>query len=244
MTRKLLWPLTSLYCQNCRLPNLEAIVFDKDGTLADASRFLEKLAWLRVQRCLEAVQLQFGSVTADLGELLLVSFGVNSVGLDPDGLMAVGTGQANQQAAVAAFVQAGYPADPVSELVSAAFAEAATALKPKAAFTPPFAGTVAVLSKLAVSSLRVGVLSSDSSVHLEEFLTYYRLQPWIDGWQGTDGDDPAKPDPTLLYRLCERLKVRVANTVVIGDSWADLQWLKTPVLLALSPYRETGDGHP
>lgn len=220
------WPLNSLYCQNHCLADIEAVVFDKDGTLADSSRFLEKLARIRVQFCLEAVQLHLGSVSAGLDELLLSSFGVGSTGLNPDGLMAVGTRQANQQAAVTILAQAGYSADRVTSLVAAAFAEAAALLQPKVTYTPPFEGTQALLSRLAESSLRVGVLSSDSSAHVEEFLTHYGFAPWVDDWQGTDTDDPAKPDPTLLYQLCNRLKVRVAKTVVIGDSWADLYLAK------------------
>ncbi len=140
--------------------------------------------------------------------------------------MAVGTRQANEQAMLAVLRQAGVDADDLAALVEEAFEAAASLLRPKAAYTPPFPGTQALLARLGTSSLRVAVFSSDSAANVDEFLTYYGLHPWVDDWQGTVPGDPAKPEPTLLYRLCDRLQVNVAKTVIIGDSWADLHLAK------------------
>ncbi|MEB3291389.1 MAG: HAD-IA family hydrolase, partial [Leptolyngbya sp.] len=94
-------------------------------------------------------------------------------------------------------------------------------LNPKTRYTPPFPGTAAMLQRLSQAGVKLGVLSSDSPAHVEDFLTHYGLRPWINDWQGTAPEDPPKPDPALLHRLCERLGVAVAHTVIVGDSWAD-----------------------
>ena len=197
--------------------DVAAIVFDKDGTLADSHRLLHQTALARAEACATAV----GAGEA-LVQALLQCFGVSASGLDPDGLMAAGTREANRQGAVAVLAQAGYPPDQATELVAACFAAVNAKRNGKAASTPPFEGTAAMLERLHQSPLKIGVLSSDSPAYVEEFLRYYDLMPWVHGWQGTGPGQPPKPDPTLLGQVCDRLQVSVARTLIVGDSWADL----------------------
>lgn len=203
-------------CGQRWIADVQAIVFDKDGTLADSHRLLHHTAIARAEACAAAA----GAGDA-LVRTLLDCFGVTASGIDPDGLMAAGTREANRQGAVAVLVQAGYPAEKATELVAECFAAVNAARQGKAAQTPPFAGTAAMLKRLHQSPLKIGVLSSDSPAYVEEFLSYYDLMPWVHGWQGTGPEEPPKPDPTLLRGLCDRLQISVARTLIVGDSWAD-----------------------
>lgn len=136
--------------------------------------------------------------------------------------MAVGTRQANLAAAVKVLQNAGLPTDTALEsLVAQQFALADRALIPKAPHTPPFPGTGAMLQRLKQGGLQIGVLSSDSGANVVEFLRYHHLMSWVNDWQGTEPDDPPKPAPDLLDRLCRRLGVEVRQVVVVGDGWAD-----------------------
>ncbi|MGB3200169.1 MAG: HAD family hydrolase [Nodosilinea sp.] len=204
-------------CGQQRIANVDAIVFDKDGTLANSHPLLHRTALARAEACATAA-----GASDDIVQALLNCFGVTPQGLDPDGLMAAGTREANRQGAVEVLVQAGYPRDKMAALVAECFAAVNTARNGKAAYTPPFEGTAAMLERLHQSPLRLGVLSSDSPAYVEEFLTHYDLKPWVHDWRGTGPEDPPKPDPTLLFELCDRLGVQVSNTLVVGDSWADL----------------------
>lgn len=210
-----------LCCGKQALPSIEAIIFDKDGTLAETRQFLIELAHVRSQRCAAVVSQHTHPSPEELVEHLLAIFGVYSDGIDPDGLMAAGTRQANIDAAVEALRKVGLPAsEAVGALVANQFALADGTLRPKAIYTPPFPGTKAMLQRLN-AGVRLGVLSSDSPANVEEFLTHYGLLPWVDDWQGTEPEDIPKPEPDLLYRLCDRMGVRAAHTVIVGDSWVD-----------------------
>jgi len=203
-------------CGQRWIADVEAIVFDKDGTLADSHRLLHHTAVARAEACAAAV-----GAGDTLVRTLLACFGVTASGIDPDGLMAAGTREANKQGAVAVLVQAGQPPEKATELVAECFAAVNAKRNGKAAQTPPFAGTAAMLKRLHQSPVKIGVLSSDSPAYVEEFLSYYDLMTWVHEWQGTGPEDPPKPDPTLLRGLCDRLQVSVAHTLIVGDSWAD-----------------------
>lgn len=210
-----------LCCGEHPLPGIEAIIFDKDGTLAETRQFLIRLAYVRSQRCAAAAAQNTHLSPEELAEHLLAIFGVFSNGIDSDGLMAAGTRQANIDAAVEVLLRAGVPAnEPVATLVTKQFVVADRALIYKASHTPPFPGTGAMLQRLK-AGVKIGVLSSDSPANVEEFLSHYDLKPWVDDWQGTEPEDIPKPEPDLLYRLCDRMGVRAARTVIVGDSWVD-----------------------
>ncbi|MEA5451697.1 HAD family hydrolase [Leptolyngbya sp. CCNP1308] len=213
--------MVGVQCGQQQIANVEAIVFDKDGTLANSHHLLQRTALARAEACAAAA-----GAGDDLIQALLDCFGVSAHSIDPDGLMAAGTREANKQGAVTVLVKAGHPLEQATEWVADCFAAVNAARNGKAAYTPPFEGTAAMLKRLSQSPLKIGVLSSDSPAFVEEFLTYYDLLSWVDEWQGTGPEDPPKPDPTLLGVLCDRLQVSVARTLVVGDSWADLALAK------------------
>ncbi|OKH50569.1 hypothetical protein NIES30_00200 [Phormidium tenue NIES-30] len=209
--------MVGVQCGQQQIANVQAIVFDKDGTLANSHHLLQRTALARAAACAAAA-----GAGDDLIQALLDCFGVSAHGIDPDGLMAAGTREANKQGAVTVLVKAGHSLAQATEWVADCFAAVNAARNGKAAYTPPFEGTAAMLERLHQSPLKIGVLSSDSPAFVEEFLTYYKLLPWVDEWQGTGPEDPPKPDPTLLGVLCDHLQVSVAHTLVVGDSWVDL----------------------
>jgi phosphoglycolate phosphatase len=207
-----------LSCHHHWLTSVDGIVFDKDGTLADSAPFLTDLAIARANACAGAMPSQR---VDSLASVLMERFGVTPTGLNPDGLMAVGTRHENEQVAIACLIELGYEEEIVRSLVPEVFTLVDQQIVCKAAHTPPFAGTAAMLERLCQSSLKLAILSSDSTANVEEFLQYYSLSHYFDDWQGTDQGDPPKPDASLLNRLCARLSVPLHRMVIIGDSWAD-----------------------
>jgi phosphoglycolate phosphatase len=209
--------MVQICCGQRVIANLEAIVFDKDGTLADSLKLLHRTAVARATACVTATGLG-----DEVMQALLACFGVTGDRIDPDGLMAAATREANQQAAVAVLVEAGYAPEKAGGLVADCFAQVNAQRKGKAPYTPPFAGTAAMLKRLHHSPLKTAVLSSDSPANVAEFLYHYDLADWVDSWRGTGPGDRPKPDPTLLQVLCDRLGVPITNTLLVGDRWADL----------------------
>jgi phosphoglycolate phosphatase len=245
--------LSQVYCVTQSLLGIEAIIFDKDGTLADSAPFLKRLAQTRSQRCVDAILANGrGEVSSpantkgtpagfpityhpqpfpsDLVDQLLATLGVWENRIDPDGLMAAGTRQSNIDALVEVLLGIEVSSQPdksesnkseIQTLVAKQFALADGDLSPKALYTPPFLGTREMLQRLSQSAIKLGVLSSASPAHVEEFLRHYDLLPWIDDWQGTGPEDVPKPNPALLHRLCGRMGVDPRQGVIVGDSWVD-----------------------
>ncbi|PSN15355.1 hypothetical protein C7293_07640 [filamentous cyanobacterium CCT1] len=213
--------MVQIRCGPHLIADIEAIVFDKDGTLADSRGLLQRTAIARA----EAISTAVGGGDK-LTLALLDCFGVSAHGIDPDGLMAAGTREANRQGAIAVLVQLGYAAEKVTDVVTECFAAVNAARNGKAAYTPPFEGTAAMLKRLHHSPLKLGVLSSDSPAYVEEFLSYYDLTSWVDELRGTAPGEPPKPNPTLLIEMCDRLQVSISRTLIVGDSWADLALAK------------------
>ncbi|NEO26877.1 MAG: HAD family hydrolase, partial [Kamptonema sp. SIO4C4] len=73
--------VATIGCREAKFSDVEAIIFDKDGTLEDSRSFLRELAQKR-SRLLDAQ-------VPGIGDPLLMAFGVQDNQLDPTGLMAV-----------------------------------------------------------------------------------------------------------------------------------------------------------
>lgn len=202
---------------------IEAILFDKDGTLADARLFLRNLAISRAKACAEILKRKDPRQSTRFFKSLCRAFGVVPTGLDPDGLMAVGTRHANEQAVVDLMIEIGDPGAEATKRVTKIFSEVDGAMSSKAAQTPMFSGTRTMLQKLYAKSLKVGVLSSDSSSQVHAFLEHYELDSLVTEWRGTDRGDKPKPDPHLFWEMCDRMQVPPERTLMVGDSWADLE---------------------
>ena len=108
------------------------------------------------------------------------------------------------------------------EIAKSAFQEAEQSLKPKAAHTQPFPGVQEALQTLHSAGLKIGILSADTTTNVEEFVQIHQLQSVVDMCIGTD-QPPAKPDPALLYRACDKLAVLPEHSLSVGDSLLDFK---------------------
>ena len=206
--------MVTIRCQGVTFPNIQAVLFDKDGTLANSEAFLRSLAQKR-SRLIDA---QFPGVQ----EPLLMAFGVDGDRLNPAGLMAIGTRQENEIAAAAYVTETGRDWIESLETVRLAFVEADQYMKRKADHTPLVSGVLPLLQAMATAGLRLGILSSDSTDNVKDFVEKYQLAPYLQLQMGTDGE-VSKPDPRMLQQACDGLEVSPSQTLVIGDSQADIQ---------------------
>jgi phosphoglycolate phosphatase len=207
-------PLATIRCRDVTFPNIQAILFDKDGTLEDSQVFLRELGQKR-SRLIDAQ-------IPGIGEPLLMAFGINGDTLDPTGLMAVGSHRENEIAAAAYIAQTGRGWLESLAIAHSAFAEADRYLKEAANTSPLFAGCLEVLKFLSDSGLKLGILSAASTVRVQAFVKRHQLEPYIQLQQGVD-DGPSKPDPSLFLQACQTLMVEPAATLMVGDSAGDIE---------------------
>jgi len=205
--------MVTIRCGSYTFEGIQAIAFDKDGTLADSHPFLWQLAHQRVN----LVAQQFPGVEADL----LQAFGVQGDRLDLAGLMSVGTRSENEIAAAAYLAARGCSWQEAKTITQRAFMLADQQCR-KADHTPPFAEIQKLLATLHQAGVAIAVLSGDSTPNVQDFLVRYGLTAWVQYAAGSTAS-LAKPNPALLWQACTALNVAVKSTIVIGDATTDLE---------------------
>ena len=205
--------MLTISCQDTSFSNIQAVIFDKDGTLEDSAPFLRELA-LKRTRLIDAQ-------IPGIGEPLLMAFGIEDDTLDPTGLMAVGSRTENEIAAAAYIAETGRSWLESKAIAHSAFAQADQYLKDADTF--PFTGVSEFLKSLSKAGLKLGILSADSTAQVREFVERHQLSPYIQAILGVEQSGPTKPDPALFKQVCQSLGVSPQSTLMVGDSQGDLE---------------------
>lgn len=206
--------MVTIRCRNVTFPNIEAIIFDKDGTLEDSQVFLRELGQKR-SRLIDAQ-------IPGIGEPLLMAFGINGEKLDPTGLIAVGSRRETEIAAAAYIAETGRGWLESLAIARNAFEEADRYLKDAANTTPLFVGSLEVLKFLWEAGLKLGILSAARTERVQAFVKRHQLDPYIQLQMGVD-EGPSKPEPALFLQACQTLGVEPASTIMVGDSAGDIE---------------------
>ena len=206
--------MVTIRCRDVTFPNIQAVIFDKDGTLEDSQVFLRELGQKR-SRLIDAQ-------IPGIGEPLLMAFGINGEKLDPTGLIAVGSRRETEIAAAAYIAETGRGWLESLAIARNAFEEADRYLKDAANTTPLFVGSLEVLKFLSEAGLKLGILSAASTARVQAFVKRHQLEPYIQLQMGVD-EGPSKPDPSLFLQACQTLGVAPASTLMVGDSAGDIE---------------------
>ena len=211
--------MITVQCGTTIFSGIQAIVFDKDGTLADSAHYLRLLAQRR-SRLLDAL-------VPGIEAPLLLAFGVDGDRLDPAGLMAVGSRAENEIAAAAYVAETGRSWLDALTTVKKVFREAELSPIEKATATPIFPGCQTLIAQIAQAGAKIAIASADTAANIQAFIQCYELSKYIQHSQGSDTDQHIhKPDPAFFLHLCQRLNVTPSQTLMVGDSQLDIQMAK------------------
>jgi phosphoglycolate phosphatase len=208
--------LVTIQCKNVKFANIQAIVFDKDGTLEDSEAYLRNLGQKR-SRLIDAQ-------IPGIGEPLLMAFGIDGDTLDPTGLLAVGSRQETQIAAAAYIAETGRGWLESLAIARRAFEEADQYLG--TAPSPLFVGSLEVLKYLSEAGLKLGILSAASTGRVRAFVQRHQLEDYVQLQMGVDAG-PSKPDPALFLQACQALGAAPNATLMVGDSAGDIQMARS-----------------
>jgi len=206
--------LVTIKCRGITFSHIQAVIFDKDGTLEDSQEFLRHLG-LKRSRLADA---QIPGV----GEPLQMAFGIEGGKIDPTGLMAVGSRRENEIVAAGYIAETGRGWLESLAIAHRAFDEADQMLK-NSPPSPLFVGSLEVLKSLSDAGLKLGILSAATTKAVQDFVKTYQLSDYIQLEMGVDSVHLNKPDPQLFLLACQQLGVAPAATLMVGDSAGDIQ---------------------
>lgn len=208
--------MTTIQCQEVKFSNIQAIIFDKDGTLEDSQEYLRNLGQKR-SRLIDAQ-------IPGIGEPLLMAFGIQGNTLDPTGLLAVGSRGETEIAAAAYIAETGRGWLESRVIARRAFEEADQFLG--TAPSPLFVGSLEVLKYLSEAGLKLGILSAASTQRVRTFVERHQLGDYVQLQMGVD-QGISKPDPALFLQACKKLGVEPSATLMVGDSSGDIEMARS-----------------
>ena len=209
--------MATIYCQAHQFKQIQAVLFDKDGTLANTEAYLRQVGTARSQL--------IPNQPPAFHTSLLSAFGLTTNHIDPTGLLAVGSRQENEVAAAAYIAATGKGWIEACAIAQAAFIQADIALAPKVEKTPLIEGVRPLLSRLSLANVKLGIVSSDLHSEVARFVEYYHLAE-ISWYCGAARSYLPKSHPEFLAFASKSLAVSPAEILVIGDSASDLALAK------------------
>jgi phosphoglycolate phosphatase len=217
---------------------IQAVLFDKDGTLSHSEPMLEALATARIGHCLQLLDPDLLRLRGEeILQLLQRAYGMAPAGIDPGGTTAVACREHNliSTATVLAIVGLGWPeALEISERV---FAHTDRLHGQGSEQRPlPTEGLAELLQRLEAAGLLCAVISNDDQRGIEEFLRASGLEGHFQAlWSA--GHRPAKPSPGAVHGLCSQLGVQPSRCALIGDANSDLRMALAAGLPVVLGYR-------
>ncbi|SBO43485.1 HAD family hydrolase [Cyanobium sp. NIES-981] len=205
---------------------VEAVLFDKDGTLSVSEPGLHALATARVFHCDQLLRQHDEALHARLGpqlrDLLQRAYGLRGSGLDPAGTTAVASRAHNLISTATALAQLGLGWPESVELSEATFL-ATDHLQGHGSARQAQAteGLHALVKRLAEAAVTCAVISNDETAGIEAFLSSQGLRRHFQAiWSAEHS--PRKPDPAAVLALCRDLGVQPQRCALIGDANSDL----------------------
>ncbi|MCT0219532.1 HAD-IA family hydrolase [Synechococcus sp. CS-1329] len=226
--------MVELLLRGQTLGSVEAVLFDKDGTLSLSEPGLLALSRARLQACLEHVP---EASRPQFQNLLERAYGLEVDRLHPAGTTAVASRQHNLISTATAFCQVGLGWPDALAHSEAVFAATDPTTDPgtdrepidgqgprpgEASLAPLTEGVKPLLQELHRSGVLLAVISNDDSEGIHRFLAGHGLSGLFrEIWSAEM--DPPKPDPAAVHGLCSRLGVSPSACALIGDASSDLR---------------------
>jgi phosphoglycolate phosphatase len=219
---------------------IEAVLFDKDGTLSHSEPMLEALALARLEQTLLLANLEASDPGRhhELRDLLQRSYGLHAGGIDPGGLMAVAARDHNLIATATVLTQVGISWPDAFAIAEQCFGHTDRLHGSGAAIPPqPTAGLTALLDRLRAAGLRCAVISNDHREGIGAFLALHGLEHHFAA-QWSAEDHPRKPAAGAVHGLCAELGVKAGRCALIGDADSDLRMARAAGVPVVIGYRD------
>jgi len=221
--------MAEIHLKGNSLGNIKAVLFDKDGTLSNSEEYLLEIARMRVQEACNIASTKT-SISRNLLEIksqLSMVYGINDNFLDPNGLIAIACKDNNliSTATIISLNGASWPdALKIAQEIFKRVDRKQLKLSPnyRNLILP---GALNFLKQLASASIKSAVISNDSAIGIENFISSNNLEEFITHRWSSD-DDPSKPNPDAVKNLCQSLELKAEECALISDADSDMRMAK------------------
>jgi phosphoglycolate phosphatase len=221
------------------IASIDAVLFDKDGTLSHSEPMLLALAEARVRCCLALADLELAAPERhhQLQDLLQRAYGLQGDGLHPGGITAVAARDHNLIATATVLTQVGLSWPDALAIAEDSFAQT-EGLHGAGAQSPPQPtdGLAALMDRLHRSALRAAVISNDHEEGIHAFLQGHGLDHRFDACWSAE-HHPRKPAAGAVHGLCAELGVVAGRCALIGDADSDLRMARAAGVPLVIGYR-------
>lgn len=205
---------------------VDAIIFDKDGTLLDFDAF-----WISVT--VKALEDVFRVLSMDDFHLpeIMEALGVHEGVTDVDGALCKGTYEEIGHIVYDVLSRYGCLAsrDAVAEMVLKGYNHSVDAGQ----ILPTCPQLKEVLTSLKEQGKCLALVTTDNPLITEKCLRALDIYPLFDKIYTDDGKTPTKPDPYCAHALCEHFGLDQQAVVMVGDTLTDMRFAKNAGITAV-----------
>ena len=209
--------MTAVVWKNRRIP-CRLIIFDKDGTLIDFSA-----TWIPLIRKRAALLMKILGKSGELESLLLKSWGIDPVTgkIDPRGPCPVALRSEEIVIGTTVLYQQGYSWHESYQWITQAF-EQADARSDRREILKPVNGIQSHLHHLKRMGFVLALATIDERKDTEVILSHLGMDRFFDVILCGGEVNPPKPHPETIFSICRQLGIDPKETVMVGDSVADM----------------------
>lgn len=192
---------------------VDAVAFDKDGTLIDLDAAWGPAARHWVETAAEGDAVLEQDLAAELGLLH------GTEHLVKGGLFAVGTVSQLHESTLAVLSRHGIDESRAHAIAS--MARRASAEAGEKGNLVALGDVVGTMRRLAAAGCRLAVVSSDDRSAIDSAIEALEIGPLLGAVVSGDEGLSPKPAPDALLEAARRLGVKPAQMLYVGDSWVD-----------------------
>lgn len=191
------------------MPNIRAVLFDKDGTLLDFNA-----TWLEFGREI-ALEAAGGSRKRSAELLEAAGYDAETENFRAGSAFAAGT--------TADVMTAFYPAATESDLrhlIADVNRRAALMARERAT---PLPGIIKAVGELHGAGYRLGMATNDATSGAEETLLAFGIAHFFDAAYGYDAVANPKPAPDVIFAFADTVGIKPSEVAMVGDNAHDLE---------------------
>lgn len=209
----------NLVMPNSIVAGVQLVIFDKDGTLMDVHGYWANMVRMRA----DALRARLG-LDQETTDGLMDRMGVDvaSMRIKPAGPVGLRKREIVLDAGEAYLRERGF--DDINDVLVDVFRQIDDdSLRIMGEIVKPIAGAVELVKALRAHGCLVAVATNDRGDRAARAIEHLGIDRDVSCIAGADMVHQPKPAPEIVERICERLGVEPARTVMVGDSPADME---------------------